>query len=78
MSMKIDGLPILVGQMLFFSKVGPTGKKKYVAGKVPDLNEHVKAIKLEYVLSVATGRVRHDWFPLAICVRQVPVETEAK
>jgi hypothetical protein len=71
--MTIDGVEIRKGDVLYFLKEG-TVKPKYKDGTVVDINEHVKALKIEHG---SENRLHRDWMPAAKLVRRVPEEKPA-
>lgn len=76
--MNLEDAPVVKGQTVFFPKETTSGKDKFHAGEVIDLNEPVKAVKLRWVAVVKTGKLKSDWFPVAKLKRSIPQDTNEK
>ncbi len=57
--MQLENHDITRGDVLFFKAFTSAGNIKWKQGKVIDLNEHVKAVKLQF--SPSTGRMKSEW-----------------
>lgn len=74
--MSIDGAEIKRGDNLFYPSTPTDVKKRYKPGIVLDTNEHIKAVKVQFVVSIKHNRVRSEWFPVAILLRSLPQEAK--
>ncbi len=78
MNTAVDSIPVRKGEMLYFKTITPAGNAKYKSGEVVDVNDHVNAVKLRWVVSIQSARQKSEWFPAKDLVRSIPVKEEVK